>query len=161
MSMELKLPEELAAAMQPLVAALPLSEAMPELVVAKPPSAELVLLVERVCAQPAVAANPALQAGLWLYGDALDRSHTISQGIKDATGSFWHGIMHRREGDFSNSHYWFAQTGSHPAMAAIPNYDGHAFIDAVAANAGTNPPELVQTQREEWAALFSWCARSQ
>jgi hypothetical protein len=46
-------------------------------------------------------------SGLWLLAGDLDRSHTISQGIGSAEGSFWHGIMHRREGDFSNSKYWF------------------------------------------------------
>src|SRR3972149_251074 len=38
-------------------------------------------------------------AGAWLLYDYLDNSHTISQSIKTHTGSFWHGIMHRREGD--------------------------------------------------------------
>ena len=41
-------------------------------------------------------------SGLWLRFDFLDRSHTISQDIHTSTGSFWHGIMHRREPDWSN-----------------------------------------------------------
>mgnify|MGYP007059390394 CR=1 FL=1 len=52
-------------------------------------------------------------SGLWLRFDFLDRSHTISQDIKSATGSFWHGIMHRREPDWSNAKYWFRQVGTH------------------------------------------------
>ena len=46
-------------------------------------------------------------AGLWLYHDFLDESHSISQEIATSTGSFWHGIMHRREPDPSNAKYWF------------------------------------------------------
>src|SRR5690348_16418541 len=45
----------------------------------------------------------AMLAGLWLWHDWLDESHRISQSLSSATGSFWHAIMHRREGDFSNS----------------------------------------------------------
>ncbi|MEM6561275.1 MAG: hypothetical protein AAF656_06725, partial [Planctomycetota bacterium] len=44
----------------------------------------------------AEAASAAL-AGLWLWHDFLDESHTISQGIDNQTGAFWHMIMHRRE----------------------------------------------------------------
>src|SRR5947208_544638 len=44
-------------------------------------------------------------AGVWLLHDCLDESHTISQGIDTPSDSFWHAIMHRREGDFSNAKY--------------------------------------------------------
>ena len=36
----------------------------------------------------------AIKSGLLLWNDALDESHTISQGLADQTGSYWHGIMH-------------------------------------------------------------------
>ena len=42
-------------------------------------------------------------SGVWLLHDYLDESHKISQDIDTTSGSFWHGIMHRREGDFWNS----------------------------------------------------------
>src|SRR6187402_2363611 len=45
-------------------------------------------------------------AGLWLYHDFLGESHEISQDIHTPTGSYWHGILHRREPDPSNSKYW-------------------------------------------------------
>ena len=53
-------------------------------------------------------------AGLWLYHDGLEESNRISQGISTTTGSFWHGIMHRREPDSWNSKYWFDRVGHHP-----------------------------------------------
>ena len=62
----------------------------------------------------------ALKAGLHLWNGSLDRSHTIAQDIETATGSYWHGIMHRMEGDYGNAKYWFRLVGSHPAMAGLP-----------------------------------------
>ena len=56
----------------------------------------------------------AVRGGLLLRADLLDESHTISQKIETTTGSYWHGIIHRREGDFGNSKYWFRHVGSHP-----------------------------------------------
>ena len=60
-----------------------------------------------------------LLAGLWLWHDWLDSSHTISQDIHTPTGSFWHAIMHRREGDFCNAKYWYARCQRHPTLAAM------------------------------------------
>ena len=154
----MNLPEDIAAALQPLFDALPLDRAMPELVPARGAPDDLASLVRTILKATPIAQRPALQAALWLYVDELDRSHEISQSLNDATGSYWHGIMHRREGDFSNSHYWFNRTGRHPAMAALPGYDGHALVDEAAAAHPNNPEPLVQRQREEWANLFSWCA---
>src|SRR5256714_1764231 len=61
----------------------------------------------------------ALLSGLWLRYDWLDESHRISQGIESPTGSWWHAIMHRREGDFSNSKYWYARCENHPILTTL------------------------------------------
>jgi hypothetical protein len=58
-------------------------------------------------------------AGLWLKYDFLDESHTISQDIETPTGSYWHGIMHRREPDYGNAKYWFRRVGNHPVFAPL------------------------------------------
>jgi hypothetical protein len=157
------LPPPIAAAVKPVFDALPLDQAMAQLVVEDNPPAELIAIVERIVYAPAIAERPTLAAGLWLYIDDLDRSHRISQSIDDPTGSFWHGIMHRREGDFGNSHYWLRRVGEHPAFTKIEvagGYDGHAFIDeaAEAHRRGETRDALVQKQRAEWAGLFAWCA---
>jgi hypothetical protein len=36
------------------------------------------------------ADQKAILAGLWLWHDWLDRSHTLSQSLSSPTGSFWH-----------------------------------------------------------------------
>ena len=58
-------------------------------------------------------------AGLWLLHNFLDESHTLSQEIHSTTGSYWHGIMHRREPDYGNSKYWFQQVGDHAVFAQL------------------------------------------
>ncbi|WP_274365999.1 hypothetical protein [Paenibacillus thermotolerans] len=65
------------------------------------------------------AESQALKAGLLLWNDDLDASHSIAQEIETSTGSFWHGIMHRMEGDYGNAKYWFRLTGAHPVFPAI------------------------------------------
>lgn len=56
---------------------------------------------------------------LWLKADFFDAAHEIFQEIPTSTGSLWHGISHRREGDFGNAAYWLARCGEHPASAGM------------------------------------------
>ncbi|MFD0678119.1 MULTISPECIES: hypothetical protein [unclassified Paenibacillus] len=60
-----------------------------------------------------------VKAGLHLLNESLDKSHELSQDIHNPTGSYWHGIMHRMEGDYSNAKYWFRQVGAHTVFAAL------------------------------------------
>ncbi len=99
----------------------------------------------------------AMLAGLWLWHDFLDQSHAISQGLHDETGSYWHAITHRREGDFSNSKYWYARCQNHPVRALV-GFDADDFVDRVARAARKGEdPELVKLQRLEWEQLFRYC----
>src|SRR5437879_1070257 len=109
----LNLPEPIALACEPLFQAIPLDEAMPRLQGSAPRDAAL---VEGILKQPALAGRPEMEAGLWLYVDDLKRSHRVSQGIEGQTGALWHGIMHRREGDFSNCHHWMRRAAGHPLL---------------------------------------------
>jgi hypothetical protein len=167
------MPEPIDHALRPLFEALPVDRAMEHLVVnghGVNPHAELVM---RALEDPALQGKPTLEAGLWLYVDDLNRSHRVSQGVNRPSGSFWHAIMHRREGDFSNSHYWYRKIGQHPVLSRvnaggggaaagtdIGGYEPHDFVDRVerAAAQNSDSPDLVAMQRLEWVALFEHCA---
>lgn len=128
----------------------------------------------------------AVVSAMWLYHGFLDASHTISQSLESPTGSFLHGIMHRREGDFGNAKYWFRRAGRHPiedslvaeaialaeaSDAAIADtvlgfgdrWDPFRFVDLVADSVGTDSQDerlCQQIQREEWWLLFDYAYRS-
>ncbi len=105
-------------------------------------------------------------AGLFLLHDELDRSHKLSQQVKTSSGSFWHGIMHRREGDYNNAKYWFRNTGEHPVIDRLEaefgeDYgDPFQFVDKVEQARGLGRPNAdrcLEIQRREWRLLFDYC----
>lgn len=146
----------------------------------------------------------AMLAGLWLWHDGLDECHRIAQKqpadlrppsrlanftseAPDAasTLNFWHAIMHRREGDFSNSKYWYHRCATHPMLPAIGQqaadalnplpadksflrllrngWDPDAFVDLAASRYRDREPArlpmFVTLQKIEWRMLFDHCTR--
>ncbi len=101
----------------------------------------------------------AVQSGLLIWNDALEASHTISQSIESGTGSYWHGIMHRREPDYSNAKYWFRRVGGHSIFPALREcalrllQAGSAESDSLA-----DYTEAIEGA-EEWDAFrfVDWC----
>ncbi|MCE9552944.1 MAG: hypothetical protein K8T91_06150 [Planctomycetes bacterium] len=100
----------------------------------------------------------ACRCGLWLAHNYLDESHAISQGIETPTGSFWHAIMHRREGDFDNACYWFCRVRSHEVYFALQR----AAAECDAAASTVNDRALARlTQGSTWdPAAFVEVVRS-
>jgi hypothetical protein len=176
------------------VLSLNLADAYGELVPTQPGDGEARRLLEGATPQsllsvPIASADDAraLLAGLWLWHDYLEESHRISQSIENETGSFWHAIMHRREGDFSNAKYWYARCSDHPILPAIAanaggllnplpaekaylrltaagQWSGGAFVDLVEqASRSPNDPRrglAVSLQQLEWRMLFEHCTRA-
>lgn len=139
---------------------------------------------QAVCGAAIVDADMAacFISGLWLLHNFLDESHTISQDIHTSTGSYWHGIMHRREPDYPNSKYWFRRAGEHPIFPALcvaagefaaaaecdqttsflakqADWDPYRFVDACeAARPGSGDEQLCRNIAQlEWQILFDYC----
>jgi len=162
-------------ALRPLFDALPVNRAMGHLLVKGQGPSPHAPLIEQLLKNPALEDKPTLEAGLWLFVDDLQRSHEVSKNLDRPSGSYWHAIMHRREGDFANSHLWYRKAGQHPVMSridssgggggagtAIGAYEPHAFVDRVerASAMSSDSPDLVAMQRLEWVALFQWCVEN-
>jgi len=144
------------------------------------------LTIEKAFAPNAIADADmarACLAGIWLHHNFLEESHTISQSIATTAGSYWHGLMHRREPDFPNSKYWFHRVGEHPIFVPLhcaaaelaathareastdflrnqPRWDPFAFIDLCEkCIKRQSPAEKLcrQIQQAEWNLLFDYC----
>ena len=84
-------------------------------------AAELNRLLDSFFAGEQISSHlqPFLRSAALLWHDHLDASHTISQGIETRSGSWLHGIMHRREPDYGNAKYWFRRVGRHDAFPEL------------------------------------------
>jgi len=80
------------------------------------------------------------EAAVWLLAGELDRSHEVSQGIETPEAAYWHGIMHRREGDFWNAKYWFRKVGKHPVFVQLAEQiSQHRSQSTTRDRSGSNP----------------------
>lgn len=118
------------------------------------------------------AANGCI-SGLWLYHDFLEESHAISQELSGWIGSYWHGIMHRREPDPGNSKYWFRRVTDNSVFAALATdapelgyaltgtiWDPFTFIDRCERERGRGSREeeiCRRVQLREMQLLFDHC----
>ena len=122
------------------------------------------------------AAFALVRGGLLYAVDALDAAHRIFQDAPSDLGSYWHGMMHRREGDFDNARYWFRRAGTLGCSSALHGAASEVSAD-MARQPGWDPylltgqceqarfgakelvPELVKLQQIEFEALFDYSWR--
>jgi len=112
-----------------------------------------------------------IRAGLLYAYDAIDESHRIVKEIATDHGSYWHGMLHRREGDFENARYWFRRTGRlglfaemhgrasevSPLMGRQPDWDPYVMVgqcEQARFGGDVDQKELVALQRIEFEVMF-------
>lgn len=105
--------------------------------------------------------------GLWLIHGFLDQAHEICQSIPSAEGSCWHAIMHRMEGDFWNSKYWYQQAGRHAVIDRIAArlqtaWTPSSFVDRCervreSSSESSDQIAIRRVAQVEWQELFAYC----
>ncbi len=109
-----------------------------------------------------------LKAGLLLLHGDLDAAHRIAQQYEgDRDADAWHALVHRLEGDFGNSGYWWRRVGDHPIFAALADRFGESwnpqdFTDryrrAMAGSDDAARAAVRSVQAAEFALLLGHCA---
>jgi hypothetical protein len=122
------------------------------------------------------AALALVRGALFYAVDALDPAHKIFQDDHTDLGSYWHGMLHRREGDFDNARYWFRRAGRIPSFEKIQraaaghsgviarqeSWDPYLFTgecEQARFGAPEKTAELAAVQRAEWEVLLDYCWR--
>ncbi len=112
----------------------------------------------------ATAAPDLVKAGLHLLNDDLAASHALAQAHQgEALADYWHAVIHRREGDYGNSRYWFGRVGNAPILAEVYGPDPGAraaFVGRCRAAGRRRDADLERFQRDEIAHLLAY-AQSQ
>ena len=117
-----------------------------------------------------------IRGGLLYALDDLDACHEFFLDTTSDLVSYWHGMLHRREGDFDNARYWFRRSGAPPFfgtlhhlaaefsadMARQLSWDPYLFTGECeqhrfgAEDEGQN---LVRLQRSEFDVVFDYSWR--
>ena len=127
---------------------------------------------------PVLPAAPVglVRAGLFYYHNALPDSHREAARDEGDLASYWHGMVHRREGDFENARYWMRRAGEQPVfqemqarasdgaphMARQSNWDPFLFIhlcEQYKYGEAEYKKEIGHLQRVEFAVMFDYVWR--
>ncbi len=121
-----------------------------------------------------------VKAGLLYREGKWDQAHSVAQEMDCPEGSFWHAILHRSEGDWSNSAYWFRQV-VRPHVYPLIHADAASMLgvqrdlkwktgdawdplkfnewcrEAAAMPGSEKERMVIDIQVVEWKHLFNWC----
>ncbi len=97
---------------------------------------------------------------LHVLNDDLESAHPLSQELEgNPIADYWHAIIHRREGDYSNSRYWFGRVGSLPLLAEVYGPDPAApgaFVARCRTAGRGADADLQAFQQAEMARLLDY-----
>ena len=119
---------------------------------------------------------PLLRAGLFYYHNAIEDSHREAARAEGDLAAYWHGMVHRREGDFDNARYWMRRAGEQPIfqelhgraaegapnMGRQSNWDPFLFVNLCEQykyGAHEYRKEIGTLQRVEFAVMFDYVWR--
>ena len=119
---------------------------------------------------------PLVRAGLFYYHNALEDSHKEAAKSSGDIAAYWHGMVHRREGDFDNARYWMRRAGEQPVfqemqgrasdasphMSRQANWDPFLFThlcEQYKYGETDYKKEIGHLQRVEFAAMFDYVWR--
>lgn len=144
------MPSSITSLYSPLFQTFPIEAVLGETLIYGPKDRELLNLASEAVCQIKVARNQLLVAGIWLYAGDLNAAHSLVQDMTSDSANWWHAILHRMEGDYTNSRYWYRQSESHPARKE--STDADSILDW----AESSDPRCIDAQRKEWMLLMDW-----
>ena len=117
-----------------------------------------------------------VRAGLFYYHNALEDSHKQAAKGAGDIAAYWHGMVHRREGDFENARYWMRRAGEQPVfqemqarasdgaphMARQSNWDPFLFThrsEQYKYGEHEYKKEIGHLQKVEFAVMFDYVWR--
>ncbi len=115
-----------------------------------------------------------VHAGLLYAVDEIGEAHRLVGDASGDSASYWHGMIHRREGDFENARHWYRRTGRHPAFAELHqrgsslsadvagqmDWDPYLFTGLCERAAFGEPNDaLVALQKMEFEVMFAYVWR--
>ncbi|BFZ62333.1 hypothetical protein YB2330_003426 [Saitoella coloradoensis] len=118
----------------------------------------------------ALQLDPRVEIGLHILNDDLYSAHFLCRHMQgELTGDWWHGILHRIEGDYENARCWYDDI-KHPMLREV-HVDPKGFVDGIeSVKAHPNSPmpagkelkryeELRKKSLEEVKTVLQWAVK--
>lgn len=119
---------------------------------------------------------PLVRGALFYFHNALEDAHREFANEEGEIAAYWHGMMHRREGDFENARHWMrragelpvflemqARAGDHsPHMTRQPAWDPFLFTllcEQFKFGETAYKAEIAHLQKVEFAVIFDYVWR--
>src|SRR5215211_4174172 len=125
----------------------------PELGPQQRPGIQSVVEIDKVLGP---TADPLVRATVLLWHDHVDEAHAVAQSIESVDGSYLHGVVHRREPDYSNAKYWFRRVGRHRCFEDLADA-AYVVLDLIFYEHDKTPPPLIVKGKWDPFAFIDAC----